>query len=101
MTVQISLPDELEEQLRRQAADAGTDVATFVQEAVLELRDAKAGSQPKKRTHEEFMRALDEIIEMHPPTGGRLDDSRESIYAGRGDVHQPDSSQSPDRGETD
>jgi hypothetical protein len=85
MTVQISLPDDLEEQLRRRAAEAGVDVETFVKNAVTDQLKAEPDLPPRRRTHEEFMRALDEIIAMHPPTGGRLDDSRESIYAGRGE----------------
>lgn len=87
MTLQISLSPEVESRLREQAKAAGKDLATFVKEVVEELADRGNGSQveggsvpPDKWTGEWHAwaaghRRLDHVV----------DDSRENIYAGRGE----------------
>jgi hypothetical protein len=85
MTLQLSLPAELEDQLRRRAAEQGVNIEKFVEEAVIDRLDAAPEPVPGKRSHEELLRALDDIIALHPRISGHVDDSRESIYAGRGE----------------
>jgi hypothetical protein len=88
MQLNISLPAEIETALRRRAAAAGQDVDTFVARVVTdELTDEieSAVTRPKYRSHEEFKAKLDEIIQRHNVRNGNFDDSRESIYAGRGE----------------
>ncbi len=85
MTVSINFPAEIEAVLRRRVATAGKDVETFVKEAV---RDRLAGESPpptKLTSHAEFMAKLHEIIKLHPISNGAVDDSRDSICAGRGE----------------
>lgn len=81
MTLTLNLPPALEESLRQQAAASGMDVEAFVIEAVRSkvVPPAKPELKPKV-TVEEFNRILQEIIALHPPVQGRVDDSRESIY---------------------
>ena len=48
------------------------------------LMDAATGSIPARST-EDFMARLQEVINLHPAVTTFVDDSRESIYAGRGE----------------
>jgi len=83
MTVQIHLPTELEAELRGRAAEAGVDVETFLTNAVTnQLRSAEE-TRPKKKSRNEFLAAIQAIIDKHPGFGDQVDDSRESIYSGR------------------
>ena len=83
MNVSIHFPAEIETTLRRRAAAAGKDVETFVQEVVVERLAEESSNEA--RSHDEFMSRLRQIISMHPKSNGTLDDSRDSIYAGRGE----------------
>ena len=88
MQLNLNLPAEIESTLRRRAAAAGQDVEAFVTHVVTEeLTDEveSAARRPKFRSHEEFKAKLDEIIQRHNIRNGNFDDSRESIYAGRGE----------------
>lgn len=79
------LPTEIETTLRRREAAVGKDVATFVQEIVSERLAEIASVETGVTSHEEFMAKVREIIQVHAVSNGSVDDSRESIYAGRGD----------------
>jgi hypothetical protein len=83
MTLNVSFPVELEELLRRHAEEAGVDMATFVQRTVAEQLRSEEEAVPLRRSPDEFMDAIQKIIDKLPGSGGMLDDSRESIYAGR------------------
>ncbi|MEI8381172.1 MAG: hypothetical protein WCJ09_13670 [Planctomycetota bacterium] len=85
MNVNISFPTEIETTLRRRAAAVGKDVATFVQEIVSERLAEVASVDSGTTSHEEFMVKVREIVQLHPVSKGSVDDSRESIYAGRGE----------------
>jgi len=86
MTLQITLPPELEATLQRRAAAAGQDVATFVQAMVSErLAEEEESESYRPLPHDEFRRWLDDGISLHPAIAHAVDDSRESIYAGRGE----------------
>lgn len=85
MTLQITLPPELEASLERHAAAAGQDVATFVQEVVRERLEEGWESGSVRRRSRDLREKLQRIIELHPISPGYVDDSRESIYAGRGE----------------
>ena len=84
MNVNINFPAEIETALLRQAAAAGQDVATFVKDVIIE-RLADEHPPAKSSSHAEFMAKLHGVIELHPASNGLVDDSRESIYAGRGE----------------
>jgi hypothetical protein len=80
MTVQIDLPAEMERRLLRSAASAGVDVETYVKGLLIERLATNASTEGQGLSHEEFMARLRRIAETHPRSGGRMDDSRESIY---------------------
>ncbi len=87
MTLTITLPPTTEAQLRERAAAEGKDPAAFALEAVQEklaLSDngpaASAELTPKQRSAEWLAWTAS-----HKPLGYVVDDSRESIYAGRGE----------------
>lgn len=85
MTIQLDFPADVENTLRQRAAAAGQDVATFVKEVVSDhlAEDAPTPAMRSKReSFEDWMRAW---IKMHPVLPTAVDDSRESIYAGRGE----------------
>ena len=85
MHLNVSLPIEIENALRRRAAAAGKDVETFVTEIVAgEVTDEPSSSQ-HPQSHDTFKSELRAIIERHGIRNGKFDDSRESIYAGRGE----------------
>lgn len=88
MTITVSLPREIEFVLRQQAEAAGQDIETFVRHIVTESvsfnsENQAAPSQPTSR--EEFTSRLRAIIRGHGICCGGFDDSRETIYAGRGE----------------
>ena len=85
MNVSVYFPTEVETTLRRQAAAVGKDVETFVQEVVTERLAEVASPEAGGASHDEFMTTLREIIRMHPASNGSIDDSRDSIYSGRGE----------------
>jgi len=85
MNVSINFPAEIETTLLRRAAAAGMDVETFVKEFVTERLAEEVPPPAKAASHAEFMARLRGIIDLHPKSNGLVDDSRESIYAGRGE----------------
>ena len=85
MNLIVSIPPDVETALRSNAAAVGKDVETFVRELVIDDVSEVAASMQKRRSHEEFVSRLREIIQKHGIRNGNFDDSRESIYAGRGE----------------
>ena len=90
MTVYISLPPETEARLRDRAAATGKDVSTLVREAVEEKFSAGNGNSAGmsyERWSAEFTAWMKDVAKratMYPP-GYVADDSRDSIYEGRGE----------------
>ena len=86
MNVNINFPTEIENALRHTAAASGKDVETVVREIVAE-RFFEEPALPLKRkiSHDEFMARVRGIIARHGISTGNMDDSRESIYEGRGE----------------
>ena len=98
MNLNVEFPAEIEQALQLQAARAGMDLSAYVRELVTEqlthqpssaLDDPpeSADDMQERRsavTRDEFQSRLQAIIAMHPRSG-HVDDSRESIYAGRGE----------------
>jgi len=85
MTVTFSLPPEVEARLRERAAAAGKDVATLVREAVEEKLLAGERAAGPARSVEQWEQEFDSWVRGRPPVAHPIDDSRESIYAGRGE----------------
>ena len=83
MNLNINLPADVENAMRKRAAAERTDLATFVTRIVAESVVDEERPTNKKRSPEEFARRLDAWIAMHPVLDHVIDDSRESFYAGR------------------
>jgi hypothetical protein len=79
-----SFPSEIELVLRQRAAALGKDVDTFVREIIIEEVADIPAIEECAVSHAEFMARLDAMIERHGIRNGNFDDSRESIYSGRG-----------------
>jgi post-segregation antitoxin (ccd killing protein) len=90
MTLHIELPIDVETALLARAAAEGKDVSALITEAVTQRlatseSDVAEASAPAVRSSRGFAQRLQALIDLHPRTGGPADDSRESIYAGRGE----------------
>lgn len=86
MTLELQLPSETEAKIREHAAASGQDVATFVLQAVVEkLADADSRRSGPSQSNKDWAEQLRAIIDLHPVVTHFVDDSRESIYAGRGE----------------
>jgi plasmid stability protein len=85
MNVSINFPAEIETTLLRRAAAAGKDIETIVKEFVTERLAEEIPPTARLASHDEFMANLHRVINLHPMSNGSMDDSRESIYSGRGE----------------
>jgi hypothetical protein len=92
MTVTISLTPEVETMLRQAAIAAGKDVSTLVREALEEKLVSSNGAKPRDaKPYDQWLTEFKSWMKdvaarsgTYPP-GFVLDDSRESIYEGRGE----------------
>lgn len=86
MNIRINFPSEIETALLNRAAAAGQDVESFVRNVVTEsLAEQDMAVPTKKQQPAEFRTRLESWIDLHPKLDHAIDDSRESIYAGRGE----------------
>lgn len=83
MTLNIELPADLKTQLIRYSALLGKTPEEIVVELVAEKYAARP--IPKKLSKEEFAQRLKAFTKLHPQVTHFVDDSRESIYEGRGE----------------
>lgn len=84
MNIKINLPDKLESILRERAAKEGIPIESFVIQAVTErLADSNVDTNPISTSN--FSQWLREWSSRFPKLDQPVDDSRESIYAGRGE----------------
>ena len=84
MNLHIHIPDHLNSILTARAAKCGEDIETFVVDSIceqLEVPDSAASS-----TASEFDSWLVEVRKLFSSVGTDKDDSRDSIYAGRGEL---------------
>lgn len=85
MSLSITFPTEVESILRQRAAALGKDVNAYVREIVLDEVAEVPANETDKASHSAFMAKLDAMIQRHGIRNGKFDDSRESIYSGRGE----------------
>lgn len=90
MTVTLPLPPEAEQQLRARAAQRGQTVEAYLVELVARsLSQAAPSPAPSAptgpATTKEWSREWRAWAAGHPPLPHPVDDSREGIYAGRGE----------------
>jgi hypothetical protein len=84
MNLKLEVPANLESLLKQRAQQAGVAVESFILQAVT---DRLAESEPISRSQnaQEFSRWLHEWANRFPKLERPIDDSRDSIYAGRGE----------------
>ena len=86
MTLKLTLSSETEAKIRAHAADLGQDIEVFVLQAVAEkLADVENGLSVSSHSGDDWAEKLHACIDLHPVASHFVDDSRESIYAGRGE----------------
>lgn len=88
MTLQISLSDDSEARLRQYAAAAGKDVPSVVAEAIeekLAIYGSDGETDSRKLSPEQWIAELRGWAAGHATLTRVADDSRDSIYAGRGE----------------
>ncbi len=84
MTLELKIPAETEFRMREQAAAAGQDLEAFVLQAVAEKLAGVEAALPSGNGAD-WRARLQACIDLHPSATHFVDDSRESIYAGRGE----------------
>ncbi|MCU0708207.1 MAG: hypothetical protein MUF23_07950 [Pirellula sp.] len=82
MSLQITIPPQLEQAIAKRAADVGVDVQTYVVDI---LAESISESLIPPVLTSEFVAQLNRISELHKNAPGTFDDSRESIYSGCGE----------------
>jgi hypothetical protein len=86
MTLQITFSPETESQLRQKALAAGKDIEGFVRQAVEEKLSTEKLPALESTSRDQWLKRFDAWIASHPLRPNvQLDDSRQSIYAGRGE----------------
>lgn len=86
MTLNITFPTEIENAIRARAAAAGIDIESFVTSVVYEeVAEDVQPKRPRKISPDERARRAEAWVKLHPALDHAVDDSRESIYAGRGE----------------
>lgn len=85
MTVTIELTSEIEAALRRRAAASGEDLQTYLQQLVTHILIEETEVKVPRRSAVEFEQRLNALIAALPQADHPIDDSRESIYEGRGE----------------
>lgn len=84
MNIKIQLPVELEAVLRERAAKEGVPIESYVIQAISErLADSHVDETPSSTSR--FSDWLREWSSRFPKLDRPIDDSRESIYSGRGE----------------
>jgi len=85
--MQIDIPRDAELQLRALATAAGfgEDVRGFVMHRCLEAAEAHVGSEGTMLPRDKWKAEFEALVASFPKRDTRMDDSRESIYRGRGE----------------
>jgi hypothetical protein len=86
MTLNLPLSSETEAKIRAYAAIAGQDLENFVLQAVNEkLADVDSEPMVSPQRGDDWAKKLQACMDLHPIVSHFVDDSRASIYAGRGE----------------
>jgi uncharacterized protein (DUF1778 family) len=85
MTLELAFTSEVETEIRRRAAEMGQDVEDFILQAVAEKLADTDSQSSRSSLNNKWKEQLRAFIELHPVVTHFVDDSRESIYAGRGE----------------
>jgi hypothetical protein len=85
MNINIPIPEQIEAALRRKAATYGQGLDEYIQHLIAEEAVEELPVPPQGESADVFMTRLRSMVERHAVRCGHVDDSRESIYAGRGE----------------
>ena len=85
MNISIVIPDQIEAALQRKAAVSGQDLNEYLRRVIVEEADEELPVPPQDESTEAYMARLRTMVQRHGVRCGHVDDSRESIYAGRGE----------------
>ena len=85
MQIDVSLPEQMEEALRRKAATRGQDLKEYLRQIIVAEAEEQWPEPPKGEGTSAWMGRLQAMIQRHAVRCGHVDDSRESIYAGCGE----------------
>ena len=83
MNLRIHIPEHLNSILTARAAECGKDIESFVVDSICEQLEVP--NSAVSSTASEFDSWLVEVRKLVPSLGTDVDDSRDSIYAGRGE----------------
>ncbi len=83
MNLVLNIPADLEEKIKKRAEQAGMDVPTYVLQT-LRVSDLELAGEPPI-SNEQFEASINRLHEIHAKVPSDFDDSRESIYEGRGE----------------
>lgn len=82
MVLTLSISPEAEASLKAKAAAAGVDVSTY---AATVFEQAIAAQPLGELPYDQWVAEFNRWVASHKSVGHFVDDSRESIYAGRGE----------------
>ena len=82
--MQLNLPPSTESLLRQHAIAAGKDLESFAIQFLQQQLESHEPSNPAEQNHDDWVAAITAWSNSHPRTTRLVDDSRESIYEGRG-----------------
>ncbi len=82
--MQLNLPPSTEAVLRQHAIAAGKDVESFAIQVLQQQLGDNEQTKHTERDHDEWVAALKVWSNSHPRRTQIVDDSRETIYEGRG-----------------
>ena len=82
MNLVLNLPADLEAIIKKRAEQAGLDVSAYVLQT---LRGSDFELTEASISNEQFEASLNRLREIHAKASPTFDDSRESIYEGRGE----------------
>ncbi len=82
--MQLNLPPSTESLLRQHAIAAGKDLESFAIQFLQQQLESEYQTIPAEQNHGEWVAALTAWSNSHPRTTRLVDDSRDSIYEGRG-----------------
>lgn len=83
MNLVLNLPADLEAIIRKRAEQAGLDIPNYVIQT-LRMSDLDQAGDVSV-SNEQFEASLKRLREIHASAPAQFDDSRESIYEGRGE----------------
>jgi hypothetical protein len=83
MNLLLNIPADLEDIIKKRAEQAGLDVPAYVLQT-LRVSDLDMAGEPSI-SDEQFETSLSRLREIHADVPSAFDDSRESIYEGRGE----------------